>query len=201
MRAIFHTSQGNDAKLTQRRGSSSHGTDSNHCSVPHHVMEIRSTNQSNKTLDVPYIYKWLLKLHKWFHTDHRRRLREKGFFFYFCPFPVFFPGRIRDSGLQRLVASLIKLEGKNNPSCAAVRLKAWSIYRTCWDFWMLALPNTEGNSEKSCCQGRRATHPAWSGCSAFPLQLPQPAMCASVNQPPGHAHVGSPAREHPQNYS
>lgn len=131
----------------------------------------------------------------------QKKAEGKGFFFLLLPFSCVFPWPNQRLRASETSCPLDKTGEKKNPSCAAVRLKVWSIYRTCWDFWMLALPNTEGNSEKSCCQGRRATHPAWSGCSAFLLQLPQPAMRASVNQPPGHAHVGSPAREHPQNYS
>lgn len=40
------------------------------------------------------------------------RPQEGKVFFYSCPLPVFFPGQVKGCGLQRLAASLIKLEEK-----------------------------------------------------------------------------------------
>lgn len=89
----FSHFQENDAKLTQRRGSSSHGTDPNHCSVPHHVMEIRSTNQSNKTLDV-YLQVYLqvtIKATQMIPYRPQKKAEGKGFFFLLLPFSRVFP--------------------------------------------------------------------------------------------------------------
>jgi len=119
---------------------------------------------------------------------------------------VFFPGQVKGSGLQRLAASLIKVEEKIPPPVLLRDRKQAAFKEHVEISGCKTVPSTQGNSALE--RGRAAasaavlsTRTTAAPCGKRLLGLPRSALHAVSSQPTGHAHVGSPARELPENYA